>query len=404
MKRLLFCCLLLACTAAAFAQKAQKKAIEQARTFVKSGKNLDKAESLMTNLLKDSANQENEKIWLTLLEAVKKQYDQGNEKLYLKQKYDTASLFTVTRKLFLICEGFDSIEARPDAKGRVKLNYRARHAAMLNGLMPNLFSGGAFFLRRADFKNSWAFYDTYLDCARQPIFDSYPLVKRDSLAPTAAYWALYSGYRLSDYDKVMKYQAMAERDSTRLENVLQYVATTHLLKGDTAKYVQTLKRGFECSPTNRFFFPRIVDYYNSRLLADSARAFIDSAIASDSTNGLFLFAKSSALLNAGEYEECIHVTERLLAVDDSLAEAHCNMGLAYYNQAVELERTMKRTRKKKEAVNELYRKSLPYMETFRKMAPEQQTKWVPALYAIYLNLNMGREFEEIDKMREALKQ
>ena len=65
---------------------------------------------------------------------------------------------------------------------------------------------------------------------------------------------------------------------------------------------------------------------------------------------------------------------------------------------------MKRTRKKKEAVNELYRKSLPYMETFRKMAPEQQTKWVPALYAIYLNLNMGREFEEIDKMREALKQ
>ena len=44
------------------------------------------------------------------------------------------------------------------------------------------------------------------------------------------------------------------------------------------------------------------------------------------------------------------------------------------------------------------------METFRKLAPEQQTKWVPALYAIYLNLNMGREFEEIDKMREALKQ
>src|SRR5574344_3111227 len=71
----------------------QKKAISQARDFVKSGSSLDNAEKLMTDLLKDSTNRSNEKVWLKLLEAQQKQYDQGNEKLYLKQKYDTASLF-----------------------------------------------------------------------------------------------------------------------------------------------------------------------------------------------------------------------------------------------------------------------------------------------------------------------
>ena len=51
---------------------------------------------------------------------------------------------------------------------------------------------------------------------------------------------------------------------------------------------------------------------------------------------------------------------------------------------------------------DLYAKSLPYMEKFRAMAPDQQSKWVPALYNIYLNLNMGKEFEEIDMLYKKL--
>ena len=64
---------------------AQKKEISLAKDNIKKGTNLEQAESSMANLLKDSANRNNEKIWLTLYEAQKKQYEQGNEKLYLKQ-------------------------------------------------------------------------------------------------------------------------------------------------------------------------------------------------------------------------------------------------------------------------------------------------------------------------------
>ena len=38
------------------------------------------------------------------------------------------------------------------------------------------------------------------------------------------------------------------------------------------------------------------------------------------------------------------------------------------------------------------------MERYRKLAPAQQQKWAPALYKIYLNLNMGKQFDEIDKL------
>ncbi len=400
MKRLFFYLLLAALPTFAL---AQKKAISQAKSYIKSGKDLDKAVRLMEDLLKDTTQRRNEKVWLTLGDAVKMQYDQGNQKLYLKQKYDTAALFGKAKDLFYIYEKFDSIDAMPNKKGKIVLKYRDKHAAVLNILRPNLYNGAAYHLRKFDFNNAWDFDDAYIDCCYQPLFSNYHYAENDTLLQKAAYRAFYSGYRLKDIDKMNKYLKLAEEDTTKLENIILYLAEIQLLNKDTTEYVASLKRGFKLSPSHPFFFPRLVDYYNAKQMSDSASIFIDNALASDSTNVLFLFAKSKALLNAQQYEHCLDVTSKLLEINDSMPEAYCNMGLAYYNQAVQLDKTMPRSRKKRKAVHELYEKSRPYMEKYRELAPTQQAKWVPALYTIYLYLNMGKEFEEIDKLRATLK-
>ena len=122
---------------------AQRKELSQARTYIKSGKDFDKAEKLMTDLLeKDEENRTNEKIYLTWFQAVTKQYEAANEKLYLKQKYDTAAFFNLTRRLYTIAETLDTLDAMPDGKGRVKLRYREDHAELLDQLRPNLYFGG----------------------------------------------------------------------------------------------------------------------------------------------------------------------------------------------------------------------------------------------------------------------
>lgn len=383
---------------------AQRKTIDQAQTFIKSGKNLDRAEKLMTDLLKDSAYRQNKKVWTTLVDAVKVQYDQGNQKLYLKQKYDTAALFNNANKLLALCLQFDSIETIPDKKGKVNIKYREKHAEMLNAVRPNIYNGASFYLRKLDFKNAWMFYDAYIECANKPMFANYKYMETDTLMEKAAYRALYCAYRMGNLEKTLKYQNLAEKDSTYLENIIQYVAEMQLQSKDTIAYVNTMKRGFGIAPKNTFFFPRLVDYYNLKEETDSAWVFIENALESDSTNMLAVFAKSSALLNAKRYDECIDITSKLIALNDSMPEAYCNMGLAYYNQALMLEekqmKEKKRTKKQKAAVNALFEKSLPYMEKFRQMAPEQQAKWLPALYTIYFNLNMGKEFDEIEKLRK----
>ena len=54
--------------------------------------------------------------------------------------------------------------------------------------------------------------------------------------------------------------------------------------------------------------------------------------------------------------------------------------------------------KQRKEMQKLYRKALPYMERYRALEPKETEKWAAALYNIYLKLNMGREFEEIDRM------
>lgn len=381
---------------------AQKKVIAQARTYVKSGKELAKAEKMMSELLADSANRGNDKIWLTLFEAVRKQYEQGNEKLYLKQSYDTATLFNTAARMFTVLEAFDSIEATPDQKGRVKIKYRGRHAAYLNTYRPNLYNGGTFFLRRQDYAKAYQLYDAYIDCARQPLFTDYRYAVTDSMMPQAAYWALYAAYKQHDAGRMMQHRSMAERDSLHIDFVTQYVAEASLWTGDTATYAAMLERGFLHTPTHPFFFPRLMDYYTSIGRADSAMVTVDRMLQADSLNQLSLFAKSTLLLNKGDNDGCIDITRRLLALNDSMPDAYCNMGLAYFNKAVAADASGKPSRKLRRQVRELYSQSLPYMERFRQLAPEQKSKWVPVLYTIYLNLNMGQQFGEIDRIRSAM--
>ena len=373
---------------------AQRKEIGQARTFIKSGKNLDKAEQLMRNLLKDSANRENEKIHVVLCDALRKQYEERNMKMYLKQKQDTASFFLLTRNMFMAYESLDSLDARPNAKGKEQLRYREKNAAFLNTYRRNLYNGGLYFVRKQQYATAYDMLDTYIDCARQPLFTSY----RYPASPEAAYWSLFCGYKLQDDEKALGYAEVALEDEVHLESALEYLSEIYKKKKATEAYEKTLRDGFTRYPDSKFFFTYLIDYYNEAQQPDSAMSVVNSALAHDSENELYLFAKSNLLLNTGDYTGCIALCDSLIARNDQYADAYYNAGLAYINMALITKRDMKEGRQSRRLVNDFYKKSMPYMERYRELAPEEKDKWAAALYNIYLQLNMGKQFEEIDKL------
>ena len=376
----------------------QKKTMTQVKDYIKSGKNLDKAEKLMTDLLNDSSSRGNEKVWLLLFESQRKQYDQGNEKLYLKEKYDTTALFLVGKRMFDTLEGLDSLDRLPDARGKVKLKYRDRSAELLNIYRPNLFNSGVFFMKKHDFSRAYDFFDTYINSAVKPMFARYQYAERDKRLPEAAYWASYCGYKLEKPQLTLRHTYQALKDSVHLPYMLQYLAETYKLEKDTARYVQTLKDGFSKYPKFPFFFPRLIDYYSHIGAYDEAMKSCDEALQTDSVNTLFRYAKSSLLLTMGRYKQSFAISKALIAENDTLADAYLNAGLALFDQAVELDKKTQSGSKKYNQILELYRKAMPYLEKYRAMAPDQKDKWALPLYTIYLNLNMGKQFDEIDKL------
>lgn len=381
---------------------AQKKELSQARSYIKSGKDFDKAERLMTDLLKnDAANRTNEKIYLTWFQAVTKQYEAANEKLYLRQKYDTAAFFNLTRRLYSIAESLDSLDAKPDEKGKVKLHYRKDHAELLNQLRPNLYFGGTYYIRKDNFPMAYDFFETYLNADSKPLFTGYDYHKTDQRMKEAAYWAEYAGYKMQDATRTLRYFDEAVTDTAKARFAMQYACEAYRWQQDDGAYLMMLKRGFEAYPAFTYFFPRLIDYYQAKEQPDSALYYADIALKSNPKSELFLLAKSVALLNLERYDECIKVSEQLIASNDTLAEPYFNIATAKLNQVLAIDR-LNQPRVHRQKMQKLYMEARPYMETYRKLAPGEKRKWAPALYRIYLNLNMGKQFEEIDKVMRKL--
>jgi len=374
---------------------AQKKELNQARSYIKSGKEkeLEQAEQMMVRLLKEPKNKTNKKIYLTRFDAVKGLYLQANERLYLKQKQDTAKFFELNKRMFTILETLDSIEMRPNEKGRVDIEYRKKHAELLHAYRPNLFNAGTYHLRKGEMQKAFDYFEFYIDCSRQPLFSTYRYDSLDTRMPEAAYWATFCGYRMQNAVLTLRHRKLALCDSAKANFTLQYIAEARRWLNDQELYLKTLEEGFRRFPTFTYFFPRLMDAYSQRGEYDKALAAADSAIAVCDTCTLYLFAKSTMLFRLERYGESIKVSEQIIAINPNLAEAHFNAGTGYLNIALRLDE-----RKNKKQLRQLYQNARPYMERYRQLMPNQKEKWGPALYRIYLNLNMGKQFDEIDRL------
>lgn len=380
---------------------AQKKEMAQAKSDIKAGKAAE-AEAAMRALLADSVNRDNEKIWLVLFDAVKKQYEDVNEQMYLKQSTDTAKLFDAAYRMFGVLEGLDSVDAQPDKNGRVQLKYRRKNAEYLDAYRKNLYTGGSFFLNKQNYQRAFTLFSAYIDCAEQPLFQSYDYAVKDKRLPSAAFYALYSGYRANDHAATLRYKQLAETDTARLQLILQYVADTYRAEGDTVGYVATLEKGFDGNPASEYFFTHLFDHRFQRGDTLQALTLCNRSLAVKPKSTMAMTAKSAVLLTMQHYDECVQLCDSVIAINDRLADAYLNAGLAYFNQAVKIDNAPKHSRAERKTMLELYRSALKYMQTYRTLAPMRKDLWAMPLYTIYLNLNMGKEFVELDAIVKSL--
>jgi tetratricopeptide (TPR) repeat protein len=243
----------------------------------------------------------------------------------------------------------------------------------------------------------------YLDCARQPLFQQYNYAETDNKLSEAAYWAVFCGYKLQNPKATLHHVYQALKDTTHYCLMLQYLAETYKLENDTTRWVETLQEGFSRYPLFPFFFPRLISYYGEKGDWNKVETISNEALKADSTKQTFLFAKSTALLNLSRLNECVEVSERIIKADSLFPDAYYNAGLAYYNRAEQLNKKLQQSAKTKNEIKANYKKAMPYLQRYRALKPDDSSQWLMPLYNIYLNLNMGKEFDEVDRLMRTKK-
>ena len=66
----------------------------------------------------------------------------------------------------------------------MQLKYRRKNAEYLDAYRKNLYTGGSFFLNKQNYQRAFTLFSAYIDCAEQPLFQSYDYTTKDKRPPS----------------------------------------------------------------------------------------------------------------------------------------------------------------------------------------------------------------------------
>jgi len=321
-----------------------------------------------------------------------------NRKAYLKQAYDTAKFFNKLRDMYNRLQLCDSIDHIPDAKGKVRARMQKKTTALRLKHRRNIFGGGRYYLFKQNYKEAYPFFDLYCTYS--------PEEKTDTLFPQAALCATLSAFLADDWQGTIKYADTASfySDSATSAILLEYKVRSYKSLGNDSAWVASLKEGVVKFPQHDYFFVQLADWCYARRSYDVERKLADRVIAETGGKAIHFYAKSKSYLAEENYEACIEFADSAIARQEDFADAYYNKGISYINMAVisneKSEKDVKNPQyaKDRKRTLELYRKARPCMEKVRRLQPEKEESWAPLLYRIYLNLNLGEQFNEIDRL------
>lgn len=332
--------------------------------------------------------------------------DGENMKAYLRQKYDTAAYFNSllsASKYALMC---DSADIRPNVKGKVKSRYRSKNRELLLRHRPNIYAGGRFYLRKNDYAKALPFFRMYVDMVEEALLQDEKDVQSDTLLARSCFYATVASYNNKQPDVVLCYidRAMEGVDEELKPDMQEYKVRCLLALGDTVQWWEALREGCRAYPRHDYFFTQIMEYVDEAQKYQLGLDIADSMLVHVQDIPLYWYAKSVMYLRMGKNDECVAMSDSVISRAPDHVEAWRNMGVCLLNDAMEYDKkacfdlSNPRCREDRIRLQRFYTRARKPFERLRELLPERKDIWAAPLYRIYLNLNMGKEFDEMEKI------
>ena len=405
-----------AAKAAKAAAKALKAEIKEANKVLKEAQmqltavdgSVDHANALIEAAMQNKHTASNPDTWYTAGKIQEKYYNAENEKMFLQQAYNKDKFFGSLSKMFDYFLKCDELEQQPNAAGKVIFKYRPETSDLLSRIRINLVSGGVTYFNENDNAKAYELFSKYIEVSDEAMFEQYNFMETDSLIFEIAYYATLAGLKLEDYNKSLKYVDLAMKKEDVAQKAIEYKAMSYVNLGDTANWLNTLKYGVEKFPSVEYFYSNLISYYNEKGNSEDLMAFADEML-SKNPLPIFHFVKGFVYQNMKKYNEAIEEYKLCIEQSPEYTGAYRNLGICYCQIAQDLSDASsdlniksKEYKAKKEEINGYYKLALPIYEQLRKLDngedPDVRAAWTNGLYTCYYMLNMGKEFEEIEKL------
>ena len=375
-----------------------------AKLALKNSNNHDAAEQGLLAALprEDVDNKDRARIFYTAALLQQNLNGVHNRSAYLKQKYDTVAFFATTLRMYQHLMNCDSVDMIPNAKGVVKRKYQSDVASLMKKHRKNLLNGGIFQMKKKAYPAAFDYMDAYLKTNRNP---------KDTIIPRVSYWATICAYNAKNPVNTRRYidAAIAWADSAQKPVLQEYKARTYVWQNDEKNWLKELNTGVKRYPEHDYFFLNLLDWYNTHHQYEQGLALADSLLDVHHEKPLFWYAKSLLSLGKEDYQHCIQFSDSCIIRDKNYADAYYNKGLSFCNLALIAQQDACNDLKDPKCIEDrrviqsLYQSARPCMEKVRQLQPENSARWASPLYRIYLNLNMGKEFDEIDAVLKKMK-
>lgn len=354
----------------------------------------------------DSIQRNDPFIWYLSGLVQERIYNGMNDNMYLLKKgktdvkVDTVQFYSSLYNLFHYMLVSDSLET---VQGTNK--YRKVCADVIKDLRFNLNGGGLFYLQQEDYKNAFSYFSLLVDVCKSGLFKDNKTVQQDPLLGRAAYSACLSAYFSQNYEGVVKYSDVAMTDTAHTRYAMVYKCLSLKKLGDTEAYLASLTKGMNTFPQDDFFYMELVNYYsNYPEKIDAFYPVAEEQLKQHQDKAFYYYALGVLNMKKENYREAIKWNTQAVDKDSTSVVYLKDLGQCYFMQAQIYEDTASTNiespefKKDRQQILETYRKALSCYEKLRVMAPDDKSLWVSALYTIYFKLNMGKQFQEIEKI------
>ncbi len=215
------------------------------------------------------------------------------------------------------------------------------------------------------------------------------------------------------YDKALNYYQQTADLKFEGSKVYGYMANIENERGDTAKYVDYLKKGVEAYPSdNDALMVSLINHYLSVDKSDLALEYLTKAIEKDPTNQTFYFAQGALYDKLKDFDNAKASYEKAVEIKPDYFDAYYNLGALFFNRGADMLKEANNIPPNKQAeyeaaVKESFKelaKALPYLEKAHEIDSSEKSTML-TLKEIYFKLRNDNEnyMAKYKEMNEKIK-